>query len=388
MGFQLSRRALAITSSAIREILKVTQDPAVISFAGGVPSPLTFPVKRMQEACDRIFGDDPQSALQYAPTEGDLALRTWVAQRHGVTPDDVLMTTGSQQALDLIGKVLIDAGSPVLVESPTYLGALQAFSMSDPEYREVPCDAQGMLPDQMTDAMLAGARFLYAMPNFQNPTGRRIPLARREALVARLRAAGVPLVEDDPYGDLSYGGEQLPSLHSMYPEGTIYLGSFSKILAPGLRIGYAIAPPEVMFKLVQAKQAADLHTPSFNQRLAREALSTGFLPEHIVSIRKLYAAQCEAMLAALKREMPEGVSWNRPEGGMFVWVSMPEHIDAQALLERALAADRPVRVAFVPGAPFFANSPKRHTLRLSFVTVPIPRIDAGVKALAELIRAS
>lgn len=386
MNFGISQRAQKLTSSAIREILKVTEDPTVISFAGGVPAPQTFPLEVMHEACNQIFAGNPQAALQYASTEGYMPLREWIAARHGVTAARVLITTGSQQALDLIGKVLIDPGSPVLVESPTYLGALQAFSLFDPRFVTVPCDQVSMVPDDITPAMIDGGRFVYAMPNFQNPTGRRMPLERRIALVERMREADIPIVEDDPYCALSYRGDSLPSLLSMHPDGVIYLGSFSKILAPGLRLGYVIAPDKVMDKLVQAKQASDLHTPSFNQRMAYEALKTGFLDAHIQSIRLLYARQCDAMLAALASQMPGTVSWNRPEGGMFVWACLPEGVNSTHLLQAALAPNTGPRVAFVPGAPFYAEAVDYSTLRLSFVTVPPERIQDGVAQLARILR--
>ena len=385
--FTFSRRAQALTSSAIREILKVTERPEVISFAGGLPSPATFPVERMREATAKVLREAPHAALQYGPTEGFGPLREWIAERLSrggarIPASRVLVTTGSQQGLDLLGKVLIDEGSKVLVETPSYLGALQAFSLFAPQFGALPGDARGIVTDALSPAQLAGARFLYCLPNFQNPTGRRMPLERREALVALADAAGVPLVEDDPYGELSYGGEALPSLLSMNPDGVIYMGSFSKVLAPGLRLGYVVAPGEVHAKLVQAKQAADLHTPSFSQRIVYEAVQDGFLDRHIPGIRTLYAAQCEHMLSALEREFPALASWNRPEGGMFIWVDLPQGIDAGALLARAVERN----VAFVPGAPFYAVDPKTNALRLSFVTVPGEKIDAGVKVLGELLK--
>ena len=386
--YTLSRRAQALTSSAIREILKVTERPEVISFAGGLPSPATFPVERMREATEKVLRDAPQAALQYGPTEGFTPLREWIAARlsHGgavVPASRVLITTGSQQGLDLLGKVLIDEGSKVLVETPSYLGALQAFSLFAPKFASLPSDEQGIVTDGLDAEQLAGARFLYCLPNFQNPTGRRMPLERRTALVALASAAGVPLVEDDPYGELSYGGEALPSLLSMNPDGVIYMGSFSKVLAPGLRLGYVVAPEPVFGKMVQAKQAADLHTPSFSQRIVYEAVQDGFLDAHIPSIRTLYGQQCERMLAALEREFPKQVTWNRPDGGMFIWVDLPEGVDSGALLAKAIERN----VAFVPGAPFYAVDPKKNTLRLSFVTVPGEKIDAGVKILGELLKA-
>ncbi|CAJ93742.1 DNA-binding transcriptional regulator, MocR family, contains an aminotransferase domain [Cupriavidus necator] len=382
MKWAISRRAQQLTSSAIREILKVTERPEVISFAGGLPSPASFPVAAMEAATARVFADNPQAALQYAATEGYLPLREFVARRHDAPVERVLITTGSQQALDLIAKVMIDPGSKVLVETPSYLGALQAFSLFEPEFVSIPSDDKGLLPEALTPELTAGARFLYALPNFQNPTGRRLPLERREALVARAKEQGVLLVEDDPYGALSYTGDQLPSLLSMNPDGVIYMGSFSKILAPGMRLGYVIAPPELHFKLCQAKQASDLHTPTFTQRVAYETIRDGLLDTHIPTIRELYGKQCQYMLDALKRHMPEGVTWNEPEGGMFIWMELPEGLDSMVILEEAVKRN----VAYVPGAPFYASNPKRNALRLAFVTVSAERIEQGVAILGELFR--
>ncbi|NIE88390.1 MULTISPECIES: PLP-dependent aminotransferase family protein [unclassified Burkholderia] len=381
-NWPLSERARKLTSSAIREILKVTEQPDVISFAGGLPAPSTFPAERMREAADRVLRDAPAAALQYSATEGFLPLREWIAERHRVRTGQVLITTGSQQALDLLGKVLIDPASRVLVETPTYLGALQSFSLNEPNYVQVPSDESGLVPEALTPELTAGARLLYAQPNFQNPTGRRLPVERRRALAAFAQTSPFPVIEDDPYGALNYRGEPLPTMLSMAPDHIVHLGSFSKVLAPGLRIGYLIAPESLHFKLVQAKQATDLHTPSLTQRIAHEVIRDGFLDEHVPGIRALYASQCDAMLDALARHMPAGVSWNRPEGGMFVWVQLPASIDSMALLEAAIAQN----VAFVPGAPFFANDAQANTLRLSFVTVPPEQIEQGVARLGKLLR--
>ncbi|GAA0848582.1 MAG: PLP-dependent aminotransferase family protein [Cupriavidus sp.] len=382
MKWAISRRAQQLTSSAIREILKVTERPEVISFAGGLPSPASFPVAAMEAAVARVFADNPQGALQYAATEGYLPLREFVAKRYNVEVERVLITTGSQQALDLIAKVMIDPGSPVLVETPSYLGALQAFSLFEPEFVSIPTDEHGLIPAALTPELTAGARFLYALPNFQNPTGRRLPLERRQELVQRAKDLGVLLVEDDPYGELSYSGSQLPTLLSMNPDGVIYMGSFSKILAPGMRLGFVIAPPDLHFKLCQAKQASDLHTPTFTQRIAYETVKDGLLERHIPTIRELYGKQCAYMLDALKRHMPEGVTWNAPEGGMFIWVELPEGLNSMTILEEAVRRN----VAYVPGAPFYATNPRMNTLRLAFVTVPAERIEQGVSILGALFR--
>jgi 2-aminoadipate transaminase len=386
-NWQLSERARKLTSSTIREILKVTERPEVISFAGGLPSPATFPAERMREASERILREAPAAALQYSATEGYGPLREWVANHCSangavIRPSQVLITTGSQQALDLLGKVLIDTASPVLVETPTYLGALQSFSMYEPRYVQVPTDEAGLIPASLTPELTAHARLLYAQPNFQNPTGRRLPVERRRALAEFAQTSAFPVIEDDPYGALNYTGEPLPSMLSMAPDHIVYLGSFSKVLAPGLRIGYIVAPETLHFKLVQAKQATDLHTPSFTQRIVHEVIKDGFLDTHVPAIRALYREQCQAMLDALARYMPKGVSWNAPEGGMFIWCALPASLDSMALLDAAVAQN----IAFVPGGPFFADAAQHNTMRLSFVTVPPAKIDEGVARLAALIR--
>lgn len=388
MSWTFSQRAQKLTSSAIREILKVTERPEVISFAGGLPSPATFPVERIRNACADILSRDASAALQYGPTEGYLPLREWVAARYSaggvkIAVNQVLITTGSQQGLDLLGKVLIDPGSRVLVETPTYLGALQAFSLAEPRFVSVPSDDDGLIAAQLTNELTSDARFLYCLPNFQNPTGRRLPTPRRHELARIAAHAGLLLIEDDPYGALSYSGEQLPTLLSMNPDGVVHMGSFSKVLAPGLRVGYVIAPDRLVRKLVQAKQAADLHTPSFTQRIVYECVKDGFLEQHIPEIRTLYGAQCRAMLDALKQHFPSAVTWNEPQGGMFIWVKLPSGVDSSVVLEKSIAQN----VAFVPGAPFFANEPQLNTLRLSFVTVPKAKIEEGIARLGGILAA-
>ncbi|MGE5649944.1 PLP-dependent aminotransferase family protein [Noviherbaspirillum sp. UKPF54] len=383
--WQFSQRALQLQSSVIREILKVTVRPEVISFAGGLPSPATFPVERMRAAYDAVLSREGKVALQYGPSDGYGPLREWIAASLStggvkIVPEQVLMVSGSQQGLDLLGKVLIDEGSKVLVETPSYLGALQAFSVYQPEFVSVPTDDQGLLPDQIA-GIGQGARLLYALPNFQNPTGRTLPLERRVALVETCARLGLPLIEDDPYGALSYRGEPLPKMVGMNPDGVIYMGSFSKVLTPGIRLGYVVAPLPLARKLEQAKQAADLHTAQLTQMVVHEVVKDGFLTEHIPTIRKLYADQCAAMQAALAEYFPSSVTWTRPEGGMFIWVTLPKHIDSMKLLDEAIAQN----VAFVPGAPFYANAPEQNTLRLSFVTVPPEKIREGIAKLGKLI---
>jgi len=383
--WQFSERAAQLQSSFIREILKITQRPEIISFAGGLPSPATFPVERMKQAYDKVLSENGKVALQYGPTDGYAPLREWIAaslsvQGSTILPEQILMTSGSQQALDLLGKVLIDEGSRVLVETPSYLGALQAFSVYQPEFKSVATDEHGLVPSSL-EGIAEGARMLYSLPNFQNPTGRSLSLERRHELVETCARLGVPLIEDDPYGSLSYKGEPMPKMVAMNPDGVIYMGSFSKVLTPGIRLGYVCAPLPLVRRLELAKQAADLHTAQLTQMVVHEVVKDGFLDQHIPTIRKLYGDQCQAMLAAMKEHFPAGVSWTEPEGGMFIWVTLPPQVDAMKLLEQSLAA----RVAFVPGAPFYANDPASNTLRLSFVTVPPERIREGIAVLGKLI---
>jgi 2-aminoadipate transaminase len=389
MTWTLARRAHKMNPSVIREILKVTEKPGIISFAGGLPSPQRFPIEAFADACDQVLrgsgSDSARASLQYAASEGYRPLCEWVAASlpWEVSPHQVLITTGSQQGLDLVAKVLIDEGSRVLVETPTYLGALQAFTPMEPEIVGVASDAEGVDVDDLETKASGGARFLYVLPNFQNPTGRTMSEARRAALVQRAAAMGLPLVEDNPYGDLWFDQPPPLPLTARNPEGCIYLGSFSKVLAPGLRLGFMVAPAHVMPKLLQAKQAADLHSPSFNQRVVAEVLKGGFLERHVPGIRALYKAQCGAMLAALETEMAGlDVQWNAPDGGMFLWVRLPEGMNAVELLPHAVEK----QVAFVPGAAFFASGPDPRSLRLSFVTASEAQIRTGVAALAQAIR--
>lgn len=388
MSWTLARRAERLNPSIIREILKVTERPGIISLAGGLPAAEGFPIEALREATARVFEQAPREALQYAASEGFGPLREWVAaemaqQGLQVPAAQVLITSGSQQGLDLCAKVLVDAGSKVAVESPTYLGALQAFAPYEPDFVPLACDAEGPLPDGLGAAR--GARFLYVLPNFQNPSGRSIPEARREALVEAAARAGLPLLEDNPYGDLWYDARPPRPLAARDPANTVYLGSFSKVLVPGLRLGYVIAPPALFPKLLQAKQAADLHTPGFNQRIVHEVVREGFLQRHLPAVRARYKSQRDAMRAALEQHLrPLGARWTTPAGGMFFWVELPRGLDAMALLQQAVEAG----VAYVPGAAFYCADAAAHTLRLSFVTVPEARIAEGVEKLGQVLRAA
>ncbi len=393
----LAARAAKMNPSVIREILKVTERPGIISFAGGLPSSKTFPVAEFEAACAQVLSKDPSGALQYAASEGYGPLREMVAQRLGeqsaaagvpwkVDPAQVLITTGSQQGLDLVAKVLIDAGSKVLVESPTYLGAVMAFMPMEPNVVSVASDDEGL---DMADlaAKTQDARFLYVLPNFQNPTGRTMNEARRAALSAHAQATGLPIMEDNPYGDLWFDQAPPAPLSARNSEGGIYLGSFSKVLAPGLRMGFMVAPKAVYPKLLQAKQAADLHSPSFNQRLIFQVMQGGFLERHIPTIRALYKSQRDAMLSSLAQHFPQTgnpddtLTWNTPAGGMFLWARLPKGMNAVDLLPHAVDKG----VAFVPGAPFYAGAGDARAMRLSFVTPSVEEIQRGVAALAQAI---
>ncbi|MBU4424171.1 MAG: PLP-dependent aminotransferase family protein [Gammaproteobacteria bacterium] len=388
-NWTLAARAAKMNPSAIREILKLTDKPGIISLAGGLPSPKAFPLEEFTAACNTVMARDGAAALQYATSEGYAPLRQAVADMlpWAVDPDQVLITTGSQQALDLIGKVFLDKNSRMLVETPTYLGALQAFAPQEPMAVSVASDDDGILVDDFAAQAGSGAdkaRLAYVLPNFQNPTGRTMTEARRAALVAKAAELNIPLIEDNPYGDLWFGEAPPAPLTARNPDGCIYMGSFSKVLAPGLRIGYIVAPQAIYPKLLQAKQAADLHTPGFNQRVVAEVIKDGFLDRHVPTIRALYKQQRDTMLAALEHEMAGlDVQWTRPAGGMFLWVRLPDGVDAQALLPEAVERN----VAFVPGAPFYADHPDTRTLRLSYVTATSDEIRTAIAALAAAIRA-
>lgn len=393
-----AQRTQRMRSSAIRDLLQLSTHPSLISFAGGLPAAETFPLNAFQDACQHVLSTQGTQALQYGATEGYQPLRELIARhtaRYGitVTPEHILITSGSQQALDLIGKVFLNPGDRVLVERPTYLGALQAWNAYQAEYVCVPVDADGMQTEALEAALRTGPKFLYALPNFQNPTGATLPLARRMQLIRLAAQYGVPIIEDDPYGQLRYDGEHLTPLvvlagrhpadtaETPYDGNVLYLSTFSKTLSPGLRLGWIIAPPEVITRLGQAKQGVDLHTSTLIQMIAYTVASGGFLDQHIRDTRVLYRERRDAMLAAMRRAFPANVQWTEPQGGLFLWVTLPDTLDATALLPTALAA----QVAYVPGGAFCADGTGRNTLRLNFSHTAPDLIDEGIHRLGTVL---
>jgi len=397
-----AQRTRGVKSSAIRELLKITQRPEIISFAGGLPAPDVFPVVRFREACQKVLEQSSSLALQYGASEGYEPLREMVARhiaRYGIKakPGNVLITSGSQQALDLIGKLLINPGDRVLVEAPTYLGALQAFDVYGAECVSVPSDEDGMRTELLEEPMRSGPKFMYVLPNFQNPGGTTLSEGRRHELVLLADRYGIPIIEDDPYGQLRYEGEHLTPLvvldrenlrrDSGYSLGNvIYLSTFSKTLAPGLRLGWIVAPAEVISKIVQLKQGADLHTSTFTQIVAYEVARDGFLDEHVKLIRKVYGERRDVMLAALRQYFPAEVTWTHPKGGLFLWVTLPAGMDCQKLFHAALEE----KVAFVPGGPFYARNGYteegcRH-FRLNFSYGQPDQIREGIRRLSVAVK--
>ena len=396
---RLATRAKGAKSSAIREILKVTARPDIVSFAGGLPAPELFPLEAMRDAAARCLAHGGAQALQYGPTDGDLALRTAIAEHvsatdaaaahvaglsvpAAVTADEVMITTGSQQALDLMSKLMLDPGDLMVTENPSYLGALQAFRLFQARFATVAMDEEGAEPDSLAAALRQDPKFVYLLPTFQNPTGRTMPTARRLHIAKVLGEFEVPVVEDDPYGALYFAQPPGPSLRSLLPDVTLSLGTFSKTLAPGLRLGWIVGPPTVLARLTQLKQSADLHTSTLSQQVALEVMRSGVLPRHLERLRSVYAERRDAMLAAIDQHFPSSVNVTRPGGGMFVWVELPAGIDTARLLPVAVEQEK---VAFVPGEPFHPNGGGKNTLRLNFTHSPSEVILDAVGRLGRVI---
>lgn len=387
MTTRFARRMEALKASEIREILKVTQRPEVISFAGGLPAPELFPVARLAAATEKVFEEEGTRALQYSTTEGHPPLRRKIAERMKaswgaqVTPEQVLVTSGSQQGLDLTGKLFLDEGDVVLCESPTYLGALSAWNVMRPRWVEVATDDDGMDPSALEAKLRAhpNAKAIYVIPTFQNPSGRTWSLERRRRFMEVVDRHDVWVVEDNPYGELRLEGDPVPSLKSLDTKGRVVaLGTFSKVFCPGLRIAWVAADLSVIEKLVILKQGADLQTATLSQLQVNRYLEENDLDADIAKIVPVYRERRDAMLSALEKEMPAGVRWTRPEGGLFLWMTLPANLNARTLLDECVRQN----VAFVPGGAFFPNGGNENTLRLNYSNMPIERIREGVKRLA------
>jgi 2-aminoadipate transaminase len=399
---RFAQRTQRMTSSVIRDLLKLTSRPDVISFAGGLPAPELFPIDEFRAAADKVLRDQGRLALQYSTTEGYAPLREMIVRhmaRYGIVVgiDEVLITTGSQEALDLVAKVLINPGDKILTEAPTYLGALQAFTAFGADYVTVPADDDGLDTSKLEEGLRAGPKFMYVLPNFQNPSGTTLPLARRLELIALADRYGVPIIEDDPYGQLRYEGDHIKPLVVLDAEGlhshdnghyrgnVIYLSTFSKTLAPGLRLGWVVAPHEVILRLSQAKQGTDLHSSTLDQMLAFEVARGGFIDRHVRRIRDVYRRRRDLMLECLQRAFPDpamGVRWTHPKGGLFLWVMLPESIDTGDLLREAVEE----KVAFVPGTTFFPLGGGTNTMRLNFSNATEPMIEEGIARLGRAIQ--
>lgn len=394
-----ARRMSNIKASFIRELLKVTQQPDVITFGGGFPASELFPIEKVRAACEKVLKENGQKALQYTTTEGYPPLRQWLADRlaqYGINvgADNVLITSGSQQALDFIGRVLLDEGDRILIESPTYLGALQAWNAYGAKYETVNTDDNGIVPEDFEVKIGTNVKFAYILPNFQNPMGVTLPLERRQKLVKIAAERVVPIIEDDPYGQLRFEGEPVKPLCVLDGElrkndgdktfngNVVYTSTFSKTLAPGLRMGWVVGHPDLIRKMVLAKQGTDLQCSTFDQYITYELVTEGFLDEHINLIRRVYKERRDAMIEAFEEFMPDGTTWTVPQGGLFLWLRLPEGCDALELFPLAIEE----KVAYVPGIPFYPNGGPRNTMRLNFSAAAPERIREGVHRLSVMIK--
>ncbi len=391
MGIKFAGRMDNIKGSAIRELLKLTEEPDIISFAGGLPAPELFPIEEMEQVCSRVLREDGRAAMQYSSTDGYLPLRAKIAKRAeklgiNVEAKDILMTSGSQQGLEFTGKIFINDGDVVICESPSYLGALSAFKAYQPKFIEIAMDEDGMIMEDLEKALAANpnVKFIYTIPDFQNPTGRTLSLERRKRLMELATEYEIPVIEDNPYGELRFEGEILPSLKCFDPKNlVIHLGTFSKIFAPGLRLGWVIAEPEILHKYNLVKQGADLQCSTMAQREIDKFLEMYDIEVHIEKIKKVYKVRRDLMLEVMRTEFPAGVTYTTPSGGLFAWATFPKEIDASLLLKKALEQ----RVAFVPGEPFYPNGGNTNHCRLNYSNMPDDKIVEGMKRLAKVLKA-
>jgi DNA-binding transcriptional MocR family regulator len=388
-NWQYSRRAVAMKSSVIRDILKITQKPNIISFGGGLPAPELFPAEGINEACRKVLKDRPHEALQYATTEGYNPLRELIAERMnkiGVPcdADEILITGGSQQGLDIIGRVFLEPDAYVVTSSPTYLGAIQAFNAYNPLYLTQPSDDQGFVVSGLEELLKKHSpRLIYLVPTFQNPDGRTIPADRRKAILDLAVQYNIPVIEDDPYSELSFEGQIPEHMKAMSPENVIMLGTFSKLLAPGLRVAWLIAPRGAAFdRCVKMKQGADLHTNTFAQHVIYEFIKTGALDEHLKVIRRTYSRRRDLMVQLMREHFPSEVEFTEPTGGLFLWVSLPEKVDTAEILAKAVELD----VAYIPGFAFYPDGSGKNTMRLNFSKPTENEIEIGIPRLAKLFK--
>jgi 2-aminoadipate transaminase len=391
----LAPRTAGMESSAIREILKLTRQPGVISFAGGLPASEFFPLEEIEDVCSAIIRQDGKQALQYSVTEGHPPLKAYLADKmraHGppVEPSNILIVSGSQQGLDLIGKLFIDAGDTVILSRPSYLGAIQAWNAYEARYETVTLDDDGMVVDEIEAAYTktvaetgSPPKFVYVLPNFHNPAGTTLSIERRQRLAEIATKLDLPVIEDDPYGQLRYEGEELGPIYALIPEQTVHLSTFSKTLTPGLRLGWIICPEELMLRFVQAKQGCDLHTGTLAQYIAGDICQRGILEPHVDRLRQVYKERRDTMLDALAEFWPEGCSWTHPLGGLFLWARVPESVDTNDFLRIALEE----RVAFVPGVNFYAHRDGGHNcMRLNFSYSAPDVIVEGVRRLGVALK--
>lgn len=388
MEHLLSKRIQSVPTSFIREILKVSTQPGIISFAGGLPNPKLFPIDKIKQACSKVLKDNGEKALQYSSSEGDAELRDWVVQRYrteqglDISADNILITNGSQQAFDLIGKVLLNEGDDIAIENPGYLGAIQSFAMFQPKMNTVQLNEDGLDIDELNAVLsIKKPKLLYCVPNFQNPTGISYSQSNREAVAESVKSHQTLLVHDDPYGNLRYSGTPNSSFYELIPEQTLLLGTFSKIVVPSFRLGWIVAPDWLIAPLTVAKQAADLHTNYFSQLVMVNYLKDNSLDKHIEIMSEIYGKQKQVMLDAIKEHFPKAAHVAPSDGGMFLWVTLPEHISTMDLLDDAIKN----KVAFVPGNPFYVGGIEQNTMRLSFVTVSEEKIKEGIKHLGQCI---
>lgn len=380
-------RTKCMSSSIIREILKFTQMPDVISFAGGLPAPELFPVREFEEASRHVLNTDGQTALQYSLTEGLLPLREALSekmQKYGVPAErhNIMLTNGSQQALDLIGRIFIDEGDVIVTGNPTYLGALQAFKVYSPRIEAIPVDDEGMQVEKLEQVLKkVKPKFIYVLPNFHNPMGVTLTLERRIQLVRIAAKYGTPIIEDDPYGELRFEGEDITPIVVLHKENVLYLSTFSKTLAPGIRLGWVVAPEQIIRKLVQAKQATDLHTSTFIQMIANDIMRRGILRAHSKVIKAAYGERRHIMTTSMEEHFPKGVTWTKPVGGLFLWARTPEHVNTMDLLETAVEE----KVAYVPGTVFYPDGSGLNTMRLNFSNATPGKIREGIKRLGRVL---